>query len=207
MTGIENLKATRKALRDMSRVVTYTRKTLAKMIHAEENFGVDADKSRSTHLFNALEHLGEVREGFILSQRTEPNAAMSELREIVRHILMDWQWVHDMNMILAPGDQLDTLNQQLVFYNHALVAMAVLPRLPATAITFPQRRPTYKDVSVPVLPGELLARIEELEEIICQAEVKSVRDLDYGSFRRTYAFFEASSWLVKNHLKPMLGDL
>ncbi|MCB0212157.1 MAG: hypothetical protein KDJ52_22630, partial [Anaerolineae bacterium] len=108
---------------------------------------------------------------------------------------------------LAPGDQLDTLNQQLVFYNHALVAMAVLPRLPATAITFPQRRPTYKDVSVPVLPGELLARIEELEEIICQAEVKSVRDLDYGSFRRTYAFFEASSWLVKNHLKPMLGDL
>ncbi|MCB0195719.1 MAG: hypothetical protein KDJ65_27460 [Anaerolineae bacterium] len=207
MTGIENLKATRKALRDMSRVVTYTRKTLAKMIRAEENFGVDADKSRSTHLFDALEHLGEVREGFILSQRTEPNAAMSELREIVRHILMDWQWVHNMNLILAPGDELDTLNQQLVFYNHAMVAMAVLPRLPANAITFPQRRPTYKDVSVPVLPGELLARIEELEEIIYQAEVKSVRDLDYGSFRRTYAFFDASSWLVKNHLKPMLGDL
>lgn len=202
MPGIENLKTTREALREMSRVVTFTRKTLAKMVRAEEQGG-----RQTPYLFDTLEHLGEVREGFMLSQRTAPNAELSELREIVRHILIDWQWVHDMNILLAPGHQHDTLDQQLVFYNHALVALAVVPRLPAEAVTFPQHRPTYNDVSVPARPAELLARIEELEKIIYQAEIKSVHDLDYGPFRRTYAFFEASSWLVTNHLKPMLDDL
>ena len=207
MSGIEDLKATRKALRDMSRVVTFTRKTLAKMVREEERLGMYSSESQPGQLFEALEHLGEVREGFILSQRTTPQTALSDIRELVRHILIDWQWVHDLNLILSPGDQLDTLNHQLVFYNHALVALAVLPRLPAEAITFPQRHPSYHDVSVPILPGELLARIEELEQIIYQTEIKSIRDIDYGSFRRTYAFFEASSWLVKHHLKPMLDEL
>ena len=41
-----------------------------------------------------------------------------------------------------------------------LVALAVLPRLPSEAVTFPQPNPTYRDVSVPVSPGETLARIE-----------------------------------------------
>ena len=207
MPGIENLKATREALREMSRVVTSTRKTLAKIIRGEKQRRADRRQDWSSQLFAALEHLGEVREGFILSQKASTDTAMSEIRELVRHILVDWQWLHDMNMTLSPGNQIDTLHQQLVFYNHAQVALAVVPQLPAEAVTFPQRRPTYNDVSVPVLPGELLARIEELEKIIYQTEIKSIRDLDYGSFRRTYAFFEASSWLVKNHLNPMLDNL
>ncbi|MCB0227297.1 MAG: hypothetical protein KDI02_26610, partial [Anaerolineae bacterium] len=93
MSGIEDLKATRKALRDMSRVVTFTRKTLAKMVREEERLGMYSSESQPGQLFEALEHLGEVREGFILSQRTTPQTALSDIRELVRHILIDWQWV------------------------------------------------------------------------------------------------------------------
>lgn len=207
MLGIDNLNSTREALHEMSKVVTSTRKILAKMTRGETQSRVNKSQDWSSQLFAALEYLGEIREGFILSQRTSTNAALSEFRELVRHILVDWQWLYNMNMILSSRNQIDTLDQQLVFYNHALVALAVVPRLPTEAVTFPQRRPTYNDVSIPVLPGELLARIEELEKIIYQAESKSIQDLDYGSFRRTYAFFDASSWLVKKHLNSMLGDL
>lgn len=207
MSKLDDLNATRDALRELARVVTLTRQTLAGMIREDQQLHWPASKGFSGKLYKALEHLGDVREGFILSQRTSASTTLSEIRDLVEHILIDWQWVKDMNLILAPSQQLELLDQQLVFYNHALVALAVLPHLPAEAITFPQRRPSYGDVSVPSLPGEMLARIEELEQIIYQAEVKSVRDLDYGPFRRTYAFFEASSWLVTQHLNPMLGDL
>lgn len=130
---------------------------------------------------------------------------MSELRGLVQHILTDWSWLQELNITLAPGDQIETLGQQLVVYNHALVALAVLPRLPAQAITFPQPRPTYGDVPAPVLPGEMLARIEEMEHMIYQADMKPVRALDYAPLRRTYAFFEASSWLVDSYLDPLLA--
>jgi hypothetical protein len=52
----------------------------------------------------------------------------------------------------------------------------------------------------------MLNRIEEIERMISQAEIWPVHDLEYAPFRRTYAFFEASSWLVNNHLTPLLGD-
>ena len=107
MSGIEDLKATRKALRDMSRVVTFTRKTLAKMVREEERLGMVSAESQPGQLFEALEHLGEVREGFILSQRTTPQTALSDIRELVRHILIDWQWVHNLNLTLSPGDTVE----------------------------------------------------------------------------------------------------
>jgi hypothetical protein len=156
-------------------------------------------------LADALEHLEYVREGFILSQRMTDTIDFSELRAMVRHILIDWDWLEALNLTLTPQSQIEPLGQQLVVYNHALIAMAVLPRLPAEAITFPQLRPSYQDVSVPAMPGELLARIEELEKMIYQAELHPIDRLDYAPFRRTYAFFEASSWLVNTYLNPLLG--
>jgi hypothetical protein len=203
MSGIEDLKATREILRELARIANFTRQTLAAKLQERKSW---PGPQPSGQLFPALEHLGEVREGFILSQRTSPSVSPSELRELVRRILLDWDWVEAMNMSLAPGQQVDLVDQQLVAYNHALVALAVLPHLPPEAVTFPQRRPTYRDLAPPVLPGDLLTRIEELEQMIYQAEFKPVTSLDYGPFRRTYAFFEASSWLVNNYLEPLLGD-
>lgn len=206
MSGIEELKATREILRDLARIVDSTRQALAETIREENWSSGQLASNRLGQFSAALEHIGEVREGFILSQRTSPQATLSEIRGLVEDILLDWKWVQELNLAFAPSDQIESLGEQLVVYNHALVAMAVLPRLPAEAITFPQRRPTYGDVTAPTLPGETLARIEEMERIIYKAEVTALRHLDYASFRRTYAFFEASSWLVNKYLDPLLRD-
>lgn len=206
MSGITNLTVTREALRHLADVVKLTRQTLAARLQESKRPDWLLSGSRSGQLSDALEHIENVREGFILSQRTAPQVSMSELRALVRHILMDWQWVQDMNMTLTPGQRVEMLDQQLVVYNHALVALAVVPRLPPEAITFPQPRPSYGDVSVPELPGEMLTRIEEMERVIYQAEVGPVRTSAYAPLRRTYAFFEASSWLVNNYLTPLLDD-
>ncbi len=144
-------------------------------------------------LLERIPHLGEVREGFILSQRMSPQLSLAELRALVRRTLLDWDWLQTMNLAFAPGSHVETVGPQLVVYHHALVALAILPHLPAEAITFPQKRPTYADLTVPALPGELLERIEELEQVIYQAEVMPTKRPAYASFRRTYAFFEASA--------------
>jgi len=206
MSGMKDLTATRKALRELADVVKVTRQTLATRIQKNNRPGWLLSGSQSGQLSKALEHVEEIREGFILSQQTPSQASISELRAIVRDILLDWDWVQDMNMLLTPAQQIERLGQQLVYYNHALVALAMLPRLPAQAITFPQPNPTYGDVSVPVLPGEMLARIEEIEQMIYQAEVGRVKSSAYAAFRRTASFFEASNWLVNNYLDPLLDD-
>lgn len=206
MTGITDLQATRQSLRELARVVRVTRQMLAASIQETSRPDREAAADRSGRLSATLQHLEDVREGFILSQRTSPQISLSELRALVQHILLDWDWLQPLNLTLAPGSHLETVDQQLLAYNHALVALATLPHLPAEAITFPQPRPTYSDLSVPALPSEMLARIEELERVIYQVEVMPDKVPVYGSLRRTYAFFEASGWLVTRYLEPLLGD-
>jgi hypothetical protein len=204
MPGIGDLNSTREALRDLSKVVTSTRQTLATMVRGEDQGYRTHFDHHAESFSSALEHMGEVREGFILSQRSTPQTSLADLRDLVKHILLDWHWVEEMNWLLAPSGHPESLGPQLVFYNHALVALGSVPHLPAEAVTFPQRKPSYEDVSVPTLPHELLTRIEEIEHIIYQSAVKSVRQLEPEPLRRTYAFFEASSWLAKNYLQNIL---
>lgn len=208
MSGIQDIEAARNILRDVARVVKYTRQTLAIMVQQDYQSGrLPSKSSRPGRLADTLEHLGDVREGFMLSQRTPAQVSMSELQALLEHALLDWGWINDLNLIFEPGTKIESPSQQLLAYNHALVALATLPRLPAEAITFPQQRPTYADVSAPVLPVEMLERIEEIERIIYQAEVMPGQRLAYDPLRRTYAFFEASSWLIDNYLEPLLGGL
>jgi hypothetical protein len=206
MSEITNLTATREALRELTRIVKATRQTLAGMAQAVNQFSQFSQNSQPGQFAETLDHMGDIREGFIMSQRTSPHTTLSELRALVQNVLLDWQWVQELNMALVPGSQIETPGQQLVAYNHALVALAILPRLPAEAVTYPQPKPTYSDVSVPVLPEEMLARIEEIEQMIYQAEVRAIDTLAYAPFRRTYAFFEASSWLASSYLEPLLDD-
>lgn len=206
MSEITNLTATRETLRELARIVKITRRALAEIVQAVKQFDSFPQYSRFGQFAETLDHVENIREGFIISQRTSPHTTLSELRALVQHVLMDWQWVQELNMTLVPSNQVETLGPQLVAYNHALIALATLPRLPTDAVTFPQPKPTYSDVSVPVLPEDMLARIEEIEQMIYQAEVRSVDTLAYAPFRRTYAFFEASSWLVNSYLEPLLSD-
>jgi hypothetical protein len=206
MSQLTNLTATREILRDLARIVKATRQHLATMMQAKDwphhrLAGLSAGQFTDT-----LNHLEGVREGFILSQRLTPHLSLAELRGLVEDILLDWKWVQELNLTLAPTQEVTTLGEQLVVYNHALVALSILPRLPANAITFPQRRPSYRDVTPPAVPNETLARIEEIERIIYQTEIGPLKNVAYGPFRRTYAFFEASNWLVDNYLASLLDD-
>jgi hypothetical protein len=207
MANLVDLQASKAVLRELAQIVDATRQTLAAMIRDSTQSVRRQTRHQAGQLTGTLEHLEHVREGFILSQRMTPTIDFSELRAMVRYILMDWDWLEALNLTLTPHDQIEPLGEQLMVYNHATIAMAVLPRLPAEAITFPQLRPSYQDVSVPAMPGELLARIEELEQMIYQADLRPVNTLDYAPFRRTYAFFEASSWLINRYLNPLLGEL
>jgi hypothetical protein len=206
MSDVEDLGPARRTLRHLAKIVKSTRQTLAVIVREAYQPGLSgrSGTDRPVHLFDTLEHLGEVREGFILSQRTPAQISLVELRALIQHVLLDWGWLQALDLALAPGEQIENPSQQLLVYNHALVALGILPHLPAEAVTFPQTRPSYADVNVPVLPNEMLARIEEIERIIYQAEVMPGYKLAYDPFRRTYAFFEASHWLVNNYLKPLL---
>ncbi len=200
-----DLDAARGSLLELARVVTSTRQTLAAMIQEIHRSGRLSVRSRPGQLSNTLEHLEHLREGFILSQRMPVRVSLTELQALLQHVWLDWGWLQALNLALEPGTRIESPHQQLIVYNHALVALGVLSRLPAEAITFPQPRPTYADLTAPVLPAELLERIEEIERVIYRAEVMPDQDLAYGSFRRTYAFFEASSWLVNRYLGPLLN--
>lgn len=205
MSDLRNLAATRETLRDVARVVRATRQTLAKVAQEQRLAGRPVSH-RPGQLSDTLQHLGEVREGFIISQRTSDHVSLSELRALIQQVLIEWDWLESLNLAALPADEVESPRQQLVAFNHAFVTLAVLPRLPASAITFPQKRPSYADVPAPVLPTELLKRLDEIERVIYQAEAMPTKALEYNSFRRTYAFFEAGAWLVNNYLDPLLKD-
>jgi hypothetical protein len=203
MSELGDLATTRKTLREVARIVSYTRQTLANVIQEQRLAGRPLSH-RSGQLSDTLQHLEDVREGFIISQRTTDQLSLAELRALVQQVLLDWEWLEILDVTLAPAGELASPSQQLVAFNHALVALAVLPRLPASAITFPQKRPSYADMPAPALPIELLDRLDEIERVIYQAEAMPTKALEYNSFRRTYAFFEASTWLVNSYLDSLL---
>ncbi len=203
MSGLEDLTSTREALRELARVVKTTRQTLAVVIQEQRLAGRQLSY-RPGQLAETLQHLEDVREGFMLSQRTSSSLSLGELRALIQHVLLDWEWLDTLNLAFSPAGEIEPPQPQLLYFNHALVALAALPHLPAQAVTFPQKHPTYADVTAPGLPGDLLARIEEIEQIIYQTEAMPAKTPPYDPFRRTYAFFEASTWLVNNYLETLI---
>jgi hypothetical protein len=203
MSRLEGVEAARESLRTLAKVIKATHQVLFQSVHDPLRSSI---RQRQRQLSETLEHMGEVREGFVLSQRMPLPLELRELRELIQHVLLNWGWVEDMGLLMTPGDQVELVEDQIIAYQHALVALGVLPRLPAEIITFPQPGPSYADLSAPGSPSELLDRIEEIERVVYRASVKPLDELTVGPLRRTYAFFETSSWLVTHYLPPVLAD-
>jgi len=106
MSDIINLNATREALRNLSEIVKLTRQTLAERLQQVEQLDWLNHPEQSGQLAQALEHLADIREGFVLSQRTSPQITLSELRDLVQHVLMDWHWIDALNISLMPNTQM-----------------------------------------------------------------------------------------------------
>jgi hypothetical protein len=93
-----------------------------------------------------------------------------------------------------PGLVRDTRGA-LAAFAHARVALALIPRLPASAVSWPPR-PTYVDVPRPRGAGELVDRLEEIERTIWRLSVWRERpERDQEPARRTLAFFDAIVYL------------
>ena len=96
--------------------------------------------------------------------------------------------------------------QTRINYPQATMALGALPNLPLEVITYPQPRPSYADISIPTTAGQMLERIEEIEQVIYQAGIVPLDQIAFAAVRRTYAFFEASAWLVDQYPPSLLVD-
>lgn len=169
-------------------------------------------------LQQARDYLRKVREGFVLSVRTGQISQQVELRYLLDRVVSDWsQLSHELGLADDADErtsgygelpnaekyptEVERVRHQLLAFGMAVVALGQLPRLPSKQITFPHsysNPPTYSDIPVPSTPGEMLWRIEELEQMVWRLMSDDLHDLvqrRYGSLRRTYGFFEASAWL------------
>src|SRR5690606_30984920 len=92
-----------------------------------------------------LNHLVDVREGFILTLRA--NAAdLRELQDLIRYTLssLDMGWIEELGLELLPDETIHLPRLQLLSFAHSYLTMALLPRLPRQHITFPRPR-SYAD--------------------------------------------------------------
>ncbi len=149
-----------------------------------------------------LAHLMQTREGFALSSRASDITLASELRDLIPY-LIDWTWLEDMGLRWTTDEPLEKLGGQVILYEHALIALGVLPRLPSSAVTYPLG--AYADIPVPGTPGQTLTRLEELENTIWAASNEPLSAISRDALRRTYGFFEATIWLIANHLGGAIG--
>lgn len=166
-------------------------------------------------LQQARDYLSTVKEGFTLSVRTNQTTSAAELRFLIDRVMLDWSALSaelgfdddpsSTNQTDFPSSEqlrLESLQTQLLAYGMASVALGHLPRLTAEQITFPyshSQPPTYADIPTPTTAGEMLWRIEELEQTVWRimaGELQEVANHRYGSLRRTYGFFETSAILA-----------
>lgn len=179
-------------------------------------------------LQRARDYLGEVREGFVLSVRTSQVADRNELSYLLERVLTDW---NALSAELGLDDQspdgvelpdheagVKLVRRQLLAFGMAATALGYLPRVPTEQVTFPysyNKPPTYADIAPPDSPGEMLWRIDEVEQMVWQVMCADMTELvkkRYGALRRTYGFFEASALLANQEaerfgIKPTKRDI
>jgi len=187
----------------LSNIAHETRRILAKGLRQKD---VPLPSSEQEYLSTTLTHLGEAREGFVLCLRTASVANPKELRYLVHRILFDWSWLEELGLAWETGGEIQLVGPQLLAFAHTYVTLGFLPHLPPWLVTFPQDQPTYADIPVPRTPGEVLSRIEEMEQVVWEAGVRPIGELEPDSLRRTYGFFEAGAWLAARHLSLFLAN-
>lgn len=148
---------------------------------------------------DALAHLGQVREGFTITLRTADIEDPAEFRELVAAVLVDWSFLAGAGIRRTPGGAaVDLPLLEVVAFAHAATVFRVLPRLAGRDVSYPGP-PGYADVPVPRTPGEMLARIEEIERVVARGADRPLRGLHPEPVRRTVGFFDASDWLARRH--------
>jgi hypothetical protein len=155
-----------------------------------------------------LDELVKMREGFLLALKTSDFRLTSELQDLLT-LLVDWTWLQELGLRWETDGPLEKVGSQVILYQHALIALGVLPRLPAQAVTYPRSATNpyfadYHDITAPGSPGATLDRLDELEKTMYRAANEALIRLPGPSVRRTYGFFEATTWLTTTHLRGIV---
>ena len=193
MADLRNTDEIKKILQNVAQVVRTTYTLFTQIIQDPAR---QPAPQRLGRLSPTLDYLAEVHEGFQLSQRASAHSDPAVLAHLGSQGLLEQQWVEHLDFSVLPNDEVKSLETQLIVYQQAVMALSTLPHLPPEAITFPQLRPSYADISVPASPAQKLARFEEIEHVIYRAGLVPLDHIAFAPLRRTYAFFEASVWLV-----------
>jgi hypothetical protein len=168
-----------------------------------QNPKTDPPNDRRARFNSILDSLHQTREGFALALRAENISTAVEMRALIAAVVNDWSWLTEIGLRWQTDAPIEKLGGQVILYQHALIAMRVLPTLPPAAITFPKGR--YTDITAPSTPGETLSRFQELEQTIWGAIHEPIGALPPTSVRRTYAFFDATTWLIATYLSDIIG--
>ena len=118
---------------------------------------------------------------------------------------VDWSFLEQLGLQVQKSTQIEKLGPQLMAFAHATRALTMLPQLPASQVSHPTSA-HYRDLRLPRRPGEWLELIEELEDALTR-----LQEIDVFGFRRpalsplvlrrTHAYFDASAWMVRAHLR------
>jgi hypothetical protein len=199
MPELQNLDDARQTLRQLAIIALEANRVLYDGLQSPS---IEPSAERRAVLNHILAHLTQMREGFMLALRTSDVAMASELRDLIAH-LMNWTWLNELGLRWTTEEPLERLGGQVILYQHALIALGILPRLPTNAVTYPHG--AYADIPIPATPGQTLTRLEELEKTIWAVSSEPVGAVSRGAVRRTYGFFEATTWLIANHLGNVVG--
>ena len=199
MSDLTNLEDARQTLRKLTLVALDANRALFDGLQTPD---AEPSPERRATLNRIVDDLKPMREGFMLAVRASDVKVESELRYLIA-MLVDWTWLEELGLRWTTDDPLERPTGQVVLYQHAVIAMGILPRLPRQAVTHPSG--TYTDIPVPTTPGATLTRLQELENTIYAASSEPVNALSRGAVRRTYGFFEATTWLIANHLGNVVG--
>ncbi len=174
-------------------------------------------------LSRAVDHLGQAQEGFHLTLRATSIRHPQELRQLVERLLFgqDWPaspargpWHEALDLVAQEDHAIARPRLQVFIFVHSLIALAVLPRLPVPvgagasgqgAVAGRASASSYADLSFPRSPAEVQSRLEEVEGIVWRVMASPRGRVGADPLRRTYGFFEASRWLVENHLRLFVG--
>lgn len=186
----------------ISIIVDQTLDALARRLRAAER----GPSQRESRIFSAaLEYLSQAREGFFLSLRANLIPERAELAYLLQKAFIDWRWIEELGIDMEEPSQIEQVRSQLIAFAMASIAIGMMPRIPPEQATFPPigplKRAGYADIPVPRSPAQWLDRIEEVEQITWHVGVEPIAHLDAEPLRRTYGFYEASSWLTQEHLR------
>jgi len=176
------------------------RRTRAALLSIVNDEHPDDEAARDLLGREALVHVESVLEGLTLLLRTGQFSG-EELRALVRRAGIVPPAHAGSPDALAAEEEAAHLRPALraidgrtmLAAGHARVVFSVIPQLPAGAVAWPRRPPTYADIPVPRSEGELMLRAEELARVVWRVAAGDERRDE--PLRRTLAFYDAGSRL------------